>query len=393
MPFGAYKDFADCVAKNSGKSNPKAYCATIERAIIKESMNPILASEVIDTSEAIFSKDETTGRMTARIKIIQAGRAKNPRNYRSEALRKAAKEGIYNGLRMFVDHSSKPPTKRSISELVSAVETTDYDPKADAIFGNVEIFNPAFFDYAQRAQKYMGVSANHRIRVTYVQEGRQTIEDVHEIVGAHSVDWVIFPSAGGEAMSFARESEGADEVEWTDVTLDSLTTNAPQIVEALKAKLAAESKEEDPPEGDPPTEPDENKSRGQLTKEDIAKIVAEQFSAITTKSAEEAAKRAEAAKQITAYVNKSGLPPKTQARLIAQFSDAMEYVEADAKEAVDDAKAELKEAGAGPRITGMGPTGGSSKDEKKVVSVRESVEAAFGIKVKATTTADPKKES
>lgn len=35
MPFGDYKDFADCVAKNKDKDNPKAYCADIERTIEK----------------------------------------------------------------------------------------------------------------------------------------------------------------------------------------------------------------------------------------------------------------------------------------------------------------------------------------------------------------------
>ena len=31
LPFGQYKNFDDCVAKNKDKSNPKAYCATIQR--------------------------------------------------------------------------------------------------------------------------------------------------------------------------------------------------------------------------------------------------------------------------------------------------------------------------------------------------------------------------
>ncbi len=31
MPFGQYKNFAECVSKNKSKSDPKAYCATIQR--------------------------------------------------------------------------------------------------------------------------------------------------------------------------------------------------------------------------------------------------------------------------------------------------------------------------------------------------------------------------
>lgn len=35
MPFADYTDFDDCVAKNSGKSNPQAYCASIMRKVEK----------------------------------------------------------------------------------------------------------------------------------------------------------------------------------------------------------------------------------------------------------------------------------------------------------------------------------------------------------------------
>lgn len=31
MPFGPYKDFADCVKKNKGKKNPRAYCAAVHK--------------------------------------------------------------------------------------------------------------------------------------------------------------------------------------------------------------------------------------------------------------------------------------------------------------------------------------------------------------------------
>lgn len=35
MPFANYKNFADCVRKNRGKGNPKAYCSTIMRKVEK----------------------------------------------------------------------------------------------------------------------------------------------------------------------------------------------------------------------------------------------------------------------------------------------------------------------------------------------------------------------
>jgi len=33
MPFGKYRDFADCVARNQGKKDPEAYCAQIMRMV------------------------------------------------------------------------------------------------------------------------------------------------------------------------------------------------------------------------------------------------------------------------------------------------------------------------------------------------------------------------
>ena len=31
IPFGDYKNFADCVSKNQNKDDPEAYCATIQK--------------------------------------------------------------------------------------------------------------------------------------------------------------------------------------------------------------------------------------------------------------------------------------------------------------------------------------------------------------------------
>lgn len=33
MPFAKYRDFDDCVRRNSDKRDPQAYCAAIERAV------------------------------------------------------------------------------------------------------------------------------------------------------------------------------------------------------------------------------------------------------------------------------------------------------------------------------------------------------------------------
>lgn len=366
MPFAGYKDFKDCVAKNKGKSDPEAYCATIMRKV-EEGM-PDRAIEILQVAEAEFHKDEETGKMTADVIVIRAGRAKNPRNYRASALQKAAQEGIYNGTRMFVNHSDKPPLKRGFMEMVSAVESTRWDPTVapkGGIRGTVEFFNEDFFNHAQRAKKYMGISANHQIQVQYVKEGEQLIQDVIAIPQAYSVDWVLYPSAGGEILSFAKESEGAEQVEWSEITLDALRANAPQLIEQIKAEMPAT-------EGEDPPAP-------VVTQEQIAEMVKQGVQEAVTIMATENAQRQEAAKQTREYVQKSGLPVRVQTRIIGMFADVLEYVEDDVKSAVDDAKEELKELGVGPAITGEGPTGGASGGKPQVAVAREGVEAVFGI--------------
>jgi hypothetical protein len=325
----------------------------------------------VEALEAEFSKDEATGKMTASVVIIKAGRAKNPRNYRASGLQKAAKEGIYNGMRMFVNHSSKPPLKRDFGEMVSAVESTSWDPTikpSGGIRGEIEFFDEKFFDQAQRARKYIGVSADHRIRVIPAMEGQKMIEDVLEIPFARSVDWVLYPSAGGEILSFARESEGEDQVEWSEVTIDALKANAPQLIEQIKAEVKPVTESED----DPPPTP---------TADEITAMIAKGVQEAVQSANEQNEKKAITAKSVRDYVAKAGLPPRVQTRVIGLFTDALEYVEDDVKLAVEDAKEELKELGVGPAIKGEGPSGAAGGGGKpKNTDAREGVEAVFGIK-------------
>lgn len=369
MPFAGYKNFAECVAKNKNKSDPEAYCATIMRKV-EEGMGPKHAVEILDATEADFQKDES-GKMTASFILIKAGRAANPRTYRPSALQKAAQEGIYNGTRMFVNHGDKPPLKRGLREMVSAVESTSWDPRigdSGGIRGTAEIFDAEFFDYAQRAKKYMGVSANHQIQVQYVTEGTKTIQDVLGIPQAYSVDWVIYPSAGGEILSFARESEGADQVEWTDITLDSLRANAPQLIEQIKAELKPATESTD----DPPEAP---------TAEAIKLMVTEGVQAAMAQMAAENTKRQDTSKKVRDLLAKSGLPTRIQNRIASMFADSVEVAEESVTAAITDAKEELKELGVtGPKITGEGMTGGSTGGKPQVSDAREGVEAIFGFK-------------
>ena len=52
MPFGEYKDFDECVSKNSDKDDPKAYCGYIKNQV-EEALKRKEASEAIKKATEI----------------------------------------------------------------------------------------------------------------------------------------------------------------------------------------------------------------------------------------------------------------------------------------------------------------------------------------------------
>jgi len=389
MPIGKYKDFDDCVRKNRNKKNPKAYCGKIKHAVEGDELK-ITGREIISVSEAEFSQDDT-GRMFADLVLIKAGRAKNPRNYRPTALRRAVEQKVYDGLRMFVNHSNKPPIKRDFDEMVSAVESTAWDPAIKplgGITGRVEFFNKDFFEQAQKAKKYIGVSADHDIGITRVREGQKMIEDVHEIVGARSVDWVLYPSAGGEIIQFVRESDEGEDVDWNKITADDLKANAPELVKAIQAEVKPAT--EAAPDDEPDEEPDDEDQA--VKRSEISRLVKEGIKEALTNAQTNERKRTDTTKKVREFVAKSGLPGRTQARIVNSFANDTEYDETSVKESVEEAKAELEEAKVGkPRIHDMGHSGGEENAPVlQRTSARESVEGAFGNPFKPKTDGDKK---
>lgn len=344
-------------------------------------MRPTQVRELIALEGFEALEAAADGRPRAKLTIIKAGLGKNRRNYRAAALESAVKAGLYNGVRMFVDHSDKPPMKRSLSEMTSAIESAEWNPTTQAVEGTVVFFKPEFAELARNAQGYMGASVNNLIRATRTPQSDGTVqEDVQSIERVHSVDWVIYPAAGGELQQFL-ESEEGDMIDWTKITAEDIKANAPAVAAALAAK---ESKDPDPKDDD-----DED------LEVKITRAVATALEA--RESAETAARTARESMMATVkdHVGKSGLPEPIRARLIRTFetSDPSKFTEASVTESIEDSKKELKALGVrGPQITGMGATSTTSGGEGSPSistgsEVRESVEAIFGKKPAGTTTA------
>jgi hypothetical protein len=302
------------------------------------------------------------------------------------------REGIFNNLRMFADHSDKPPIKRSIKELVSGTGITQYEEDSDGkgrITAPVKFFNRDFYEFSKHAHEHMGTSISSLVRgVRFRATDGVVQEDIHGFVpqARHksSVDWVVFPSAGGKIDSFITAQEGVnvDDIEWENITPEMIKEKAPDLYDSiLKAAPPV------PVKGPAKENLDDDDDKRDLVpatqaKELIQAAVQEAITEVETKRG----KQATAARQIATVVDAAALPPKTKARLKASFDGVETFDEAAVKEAIEEAQAELKEVG-GPRITGMGVTRSTGDGKDFVGPAREAVESVFGAsKPKAAAT-------
>jgi hypothetical protein len=191
------------------------------------------------------------------------------------------------------------------------------------------------------------------------------------------VDFVIYPSAGGMIHSFEGES---DMIDWAAIKADELKANAPDIYEQIRSEAVAEL--EKPPQKDPPPA---------APPVDVKAEITSALEAYKREEAEKAQKSHAVQLKVNEAFKNSGLPEVTRRRVMSTFEGQTEFDEKIVNEAITEAKEELAAAGAGPRITGQGPSGpGTESSSTTTFSAHESVAAAFGIKKEAAKTGDKK---
>jgi hypothetical protein len=374
MPFANYKDFDDCVRKNSDKEDPKAYCGKIQAAAEGEVMGDFQVRTTIRTrldESAVF--EEADGKMMATIRILKAGTSKNRRTYPPAVVKAAYESKLFDGAPMFVDHDRKraEPGQRSFNEMMSVVESTTFDDVSQSLIGRVRFFDRPFYEKTQEAREHVGVSINALVRGDRKVVAGEVHEDVTGWGRGRSVDWVINPAAGGQILAF--EDEDVESmIDWSKVTADDIKKNAAAVYESIQkdAVGSADEHKDDPPAKDAPA----------VSAADIQKAVQEAIDAERKAAEAKAEKQRTAANSIREAFSKSGLPQRTQARVMHAFEGVEEYDEKQVNAAIEDAKAELQEVGAGPHIRGMGPSGGGSSDktQKEVTfSAHESVRTSL----------------
>lgn len=374
MPFGEYKDFDDCVRKNSDKEDPKAYCGTIKAAVEGDSMSDFQADTTlrvhIDES-AVF--EEVDGRMMATVRILKAGKSKNRRNYSPKVVKEAVDRKIFDGALMFKDHDRKrgEPQQRGIDEMVSTIESTTFDEATNSAIGRVEFFDRPFFNKAQAAKDRLGVSINALVKGTRQVIAGEVQEDITGWGRGRSVDWVLFPSAGGQILAF--EDEDVEPMlDWSKVTPEELKKNAPAVYEQMQKEAVAEAEKANPPADDKKTDPPVDA----VPREEVQSMITKALEDAQKVASEKQGKITATATKIRDAFEKSGLPPRTRARIMASYEGVEEFDEAAVTESIKTAKEELDAAGAGPHITGMGPSDGTAK-AVTTFSVHESVRSSL----------------
>lgn len=347
--------------------------------------------EVIKGRDAFRATEASEEDGVQWITILKEGTSENNRRYRKSTLKKAVDDRVYENMRMFVDHDDGPPLKRSMRDLVSAITTTKLDesfPDGKArVRGAVEWIDEDWQKKIEKGKDHVGVSHDALLKgVRSMKDGRR-FEDINEIPRVNSVDWVIYPSAGGgfENSFYAQEGvEMADAIDWDAIDEDMLKEKAPDLYKALtvRAKEGEDDEEDDEDEEEKEPVPGAKKNR----KAPISKLngkVERQIESIVESALEKDRNKREARagvlKKYKDAVDKSTLPDLVKARVTRSFEGVEEFTETRAKEAIKEAETEVA-AIAGPRVRGMGPSGETSASKTSNLGrAHEAVATIFGV--------------
>jgi len=185
----------------------------------------------------IESADSASGSREVILTIIEAGwgNASHNHYYPAETLERAAKDGVFDGVRMYADHLSEGQKRllgnlpRSVKDLTGRILNTWYDSASRSIKGRAKLV-PWFHDIVRSDPGLVEASINAGGRaIPRKIEGRAG-RFVEAIVKAHSVDWVSVGGAGGKIDSLLEAHMEGQTHMYEDLTLDTLVEAKPALI-------------------------------------------------------------------------------------------------------------------------------------------------------------------
>ena len=198
---------------------------------------------------------ETTARDDGSIpvKIINAGWGSSG-YYSEDVLRRFA--GKYKeGTQMYWDHPTESEDyerpERSLRDLAGVLVTDGYyreDGSAGAgIYADAKLFGE-YKEMVHEIGRYIGLSHRAQGMSKYGEaEGREglIVETIDDVI---SVDFVTLAGRGGEVIQFMeskrqKQKESANDMEWKDITLETLYANRKDLYESVQSKGKSDLKE------------------------------------------------------------------------------------------------------------------------------------------------------
>ena len=241
MPFAGYKDFAECVSKNSEKGDAKAYCATIMRKVEKPKEKLVFSSPIIAESKTEGDRK----RMFIIGNAITAGFSRNKTMdgkkilYKEEELKRAAEKMV--GIPLMLNHDSDD-VRKIVGKVVEArFENGAVPYKAEIDIGETDI-----------VRKLEGGFIN-RVSIGSDYERLEIKEDTVSPIGLDILELSMIPIAGiptadisqviCEKYEVSNMADNTKELESQlaemKTQIEKLTSEKASIAEKLKASEEA----------------------------------------------------------------------------------------------------------------------------------------------------------
>ena len=356
-----------------------------------------------------IQKGQTRGSFPA--VIIEAGMNKSgTRVYPAEVLRASAH--MFENAKMFVDHKnfleggrgSNLPHKRSVNDLAGIVKNVHFDDETETLRGEVVIVKSNLREIAEQVPELVRMSINAKARVdVQVREGKK-VAVIQEFMEINSVDFVTVDGAGGrilkvlESLDTGEEFMSDDNNDKTEITLEMLKEEHPEILEELKKALTdeisesirAEIKEELEKQGEEEQGDDDKQADVDAA---VEEALSKQKEELEAKHSVEMQK-IENEKTITEALNKSKLPEKSVENLRKLFTgktfeDVQESDDSDAKSAgevlleeleaaIEEKREELASVSESGKVDGLGDAA-DNKTKKKSTPLDASLNKRLGI--------------
>ena len=236
-PLLAAAPKAEPVAKAKAKATAAAEKATGRKV-------SVTISEAAEPGDScLIEAVEPTGKIID-VLVVRAGTSINRKRYRPAVLREAVERGVFNGARSFASEQADHYGARGVKAFVGWWDNSRYVDKLTLPTGKVAEGVVAAYHPTDRNLRETLVEAINAGRhdligfsifgdgpLTTVREGGRVIEDVGRIDVIESIDPVMHPAAGGQALRLVASME-------SPVGKENETPETPDVAALVEAAMA-----------------------------------------------------------------------------------------------------------------------------------------------------------